>query len=214
MQTLKEDRIASLLMPYVEGLTLPPTLYASVSTYLDLLLRWNTRTNLTAVRDPEQIVQRQVGESLLAARFVQPGATVLDFGTGAGFPGIPLQLAQPTAALTLAESQGKKASFLREAVRTLELKCTVWADRVENIPADRRFDVVIMRAVDDSERMTVLAAQRVVAGGSLLRYSGQEGATVLPGWQTADEVVIPLSPGRLVRQTRDCMFHVEHKILR
>ena len=202
MPSLTGERIASLLQPYGDDLALPPDFYGSIATYLALLLRWNARTNLTAIRDPDQIIQRQVGESLLAARFVQPGTSLLDFGSGAGFPGIPLQLVQPKAAMTLAESQGKKASFLREAVRTLGLRSTVWAGRVEDLPAGERFGVVTMRAVDDTERMIVPAAERVAEGGSLLRYTGQEGIQPLLGWRTTERIAVPLSSGWLIRQVR------------
>jgi len=162
-----------LVSPYVEGATLLPALYAQLSTYLDLLVKWNARTNLTSIREPEEMVRRHFGESLFAgaqlADRVTDGTTLLDFGSGAGFPGLPIQLSRPELAVTLAESQGKKASFLREAVRTLGLKTEVWAGRVETMPpvagVKREFDVVTMRAVDDMGRAVVEARGRVKAGG-------------------------------------------------
>src|SRR5580692_1016443 len=139
MPTLSESRIAELLVPYLGDAAVPPNLYSQLSAYLDLLLRWNARTNLTAIRDPEGIVCRHFGEGLfcglrLAERLPAAGSTLLDFGSGAGFPGLPIQLLLPDLRVTLAESQGKKASFLREVVRTLELPTEVWADRVEAMP--------------------------------------------------------------------------------
>ncbi|MGB9145730.1 MAG: 16S rRNA (guanine(527)-N(7))-methyltransferase RsmG, partial [Acidobacteriaceae bacterium] len=84
-----------------------------LDAYLALLLRWNARMNLTAVRDPESILRRHFAESLFAAEHIPPGvATLLDFGSGAGFPGIPIAIARPEIAVTLAESQNKKAAFL------------------------------------------------------------------------------------------------------
>src|SRR5580658_4282339 len=124
MPSLSESRIAELLAPYLGDAPVPPALYAQLGSYLELLLRWNARTNLTAIREPEGIVCRHFGEGLfcglrLAERLPATGATLLDFGSGAGFPGLPIQLLLPELRVTLAESQGKKAAFLREAVRTL-----------------------------------------------------------------------------------------------
>jgi len=88
--------------------------------YCALLLRWNTRTNLTAVRDEEGILSRHFVESIACARALPPGiTTLLDYGSGAGFPGLPIALCRPEIAVTLAESQNKKAAFLLEAVRML-----------------------------------------------------------------------------------------------
>src|SRR6266436_3195406 len=130
MPTLSESAIADLLPPYLPDP--PATLVHQLSTYLDLLLKWNARTNLTAIRDPKEIVRRHFGESLFAARHIAPETrTLLDFGSGAGFPGLPIALLHPEIQVTLAESQNKKATFLREVVRTLALSTEVWSSRVE-----------------------------------------------------------------------------------
>lgn len=151
MATLPESTIASLLRPYLLPKTaLPDALLQKLSTYLDLLLKWNARTNLTAIRDPEEIVRRHFGESLFAAQHIDSGTdTLLDFGSGAGFPGLPIALLRPEIQVTLGESQNKKASFLREAVRSLNLATEVWAARVETMPEFRRFHTVTLRAVDN-----------------------------------------------------------------
>jgi 16S rRNA (guanine527-N7)-methyltransferase len=155
------DRIAELLHPYLSAkTTVPDNLYPQLARYLELLLKWNARTNLTAIRDPEEIVRRHFGESLFAAQHLRHCRTVLDFGSGAGFPGLPIQLFHPSLTVTLAESQNKKATFLREAIRTLGLQTEVWASRVEAMPAGRIFDVVTMRAVDDMDRAIQAASQR------------------------------------------------------
>jgi len=166
--TLTPTQIAALLTPYLPAAS--PDLCTQLSTYLDLLLRWNARTNLTAIRSPEEIVRRHFGESLFAAQSLftaQPlgpslgaSSTLLDFGSGAGFPGLPIQLLRPDLAVTLAESQNKKAAFLREAVRTLNLATEVWPSRVESMPAQRQFDVVTLRAVDRMEEALAAAAPR------------------------------------------------------
>jgi 16S rRNA (guanine527-N7)-methyltransferase len=166
MPTLPESAIADLLIPYLPEV--PATLLPKLSTYLDLLLKWNARTNLTAVRDPEEIVRRHFGESLFAARHLAPEtSTLLDFGSGAGFPGLPIALFCPEIAVTLAESQNKKATFLREVIRTLNLNTEVWFNRVETMPAHRQFQVVTLRAVDDMESALPAAIARIAPGGHL-----------------------------------------------
>jgi 16S rRNA (guanine527-N7)-methyltransferase len=132
------SRIAELLEPFLrpaDDERLTTNDLQSISTYIDLLLRWNARINLTAIRDPEQIVTRHFGESLFLARHLfprpssvpsvvkdsdfDPAPTLADIGSGAGFPGIPLKLWAPEISLTLIESNHKKATFLREVARAL-----------------------------------------------------------------------------------------------
>jgi 16S rRNA (guanine527-N7)-methyltransferase len=155
--------IAALLQPYVADA--PPSagwprIHAQLAAYLELILKWNARTNLTAIRTPEEIVRRHFGESLFVGAHLGDCATLLDFGSGAGFPGIPIQLLRPEIAVTLAESQGKKAAFLREAVRTLDLPTEVWGSRVESMPPPRQFDSVVLRAVDNMDAAVAEAARR------------------------------------------------------
>lgn len=135
-------------------------------TYLSLILRWNSRTNLTSVRDADGILTRHFLESIACARALPSGiGTLLDFGSGAGFPGLPIALCRPEIAVTLAESQGKKAAFLQEAVRALGVHATVHADRAEVLHTV--FDCVTLRAVDKMADAVVAAAILVRPGGWL-----------------------------------------------
>ena len=166
MPTFTEPEIAALLAPYLDP---PPNILPQLSIYLDLLLKWNARTNLTAIRDPEEIVRRHFGESLFAARHLTSHTpTLLDFGSGAGFPGLPIALLRPDIHVTLAESQNKKATFLREAVRTLAIQTEVWPDRVEAMPTGRQFHTVTLRAVDKMETALPAAKARILPGGQLV----------------------------------------------
>ncbi len=147
-----------------------PPLAASVlerfDAYLALLLRWNGRTNLTAIRTPDEILRRHFLESILAARLLPaPITTLLDFGSGAGFPGLPIALCRPTLAVTLAESQHKKAAFLREAVRTLQLPVTVHSDRAQTLTTS--FDCITLRAVDSMAESIAAAIPLLAPGGWL-----------------------------------------------
>jgi 16S rRNA (guanine527-N7)-methyltransferase len=161
---------------------LPPTTEAQLDAFLALLVQWNARINLTAVCDPATIVRRHFAESLFAAQHVPAGAaTLLDFGSGAGFPGIPIAIARPEVSVTLAESQGKKAAFLREAVRTLALRAEVWSGRVEQMPTERMFDAVTLRAVDKMPQACRLAVERLSAGGWLGVFTTRAMESTLDG---------------------------------
>jgi 16S rRNA (guanine527-N7)-methyltransferase len=139
---------------------------AKFDSYLGLILRWNSRMNLTAIRDPEEILRRHFVESIACARHLPEGiGSLLDFGSGAGFPGIPIALCRPEIAITLAESQGKKAAFLQEAVRVLGLSVSVFARRAEQLT--QAFDCVTLRAVDRMEQAVATASRLVGAGGWL-----------------------------------------------
>jgi 16S rRNA (guanine527-N7)-methyltransferase len=134
---------------------------ARFAAYCALLLRWNARMNLTAIRDEEGILSRHFVESIICARALPVRiATLLDFGSGAGFPGIPIALCRPEIAVTLSESQGKKAAFLHEAVRALDISAKVYRGRAERISF--LFDCVALRAVDRMPR-AVEAATRLIA---------------------------------------------------
>jgi 16S rRNA (guanine527-N7)-methyltransferase len=191
MAALTHERLKTLLWPYNPGLS--DQVLEQLSVYLDLLRRWNAKTNLSAIREPEEIVTRHFGESLFAAQHLPKAATLLDLGSGAGFPGLPIALVHPEVAVTLAESQNKKAAFLREAVRVLGLKTEVWASRVEELPANRVFDVVTLRAVDNPGRALKLARERLAAGGTILHFCS--GSRVEPSADAEDRVVLAM-PGR------------------
>jgi len=136
------------------------------TAYLTLLQKWNARTNLTSIRDEEGILSRHFLESILGARALPPGlTTLLDFGSGAGFPGLPIAILRPEITVTLAESQNKKASFLREAVRTLDLSTKVHSGRAEELK--QKFDCITLRAVDKMESAIPAAIQLLTPTGWL-----------------------------------------------
>jgi 16S rRNA (guanine527-N7)-methyltransferase len=146
---------------------------ARFEAYFHLLVRWNSHMNLTALRDGEKIFSRHFVESIACARALPAEiGNLLDFGSGAGFPGLPIALCRPEVEVTLAESQGKKAAFLREAVRTLGIGVTVHGGRAEAL--HRQFDCVTLRAVDRMGQ-AVRAAARLVRPGGWLATLTTEG---------------------------------------
>ena len=176
LKALSAAEIGGILEPF--GVPLPALLLSQLETYLELLLRWNSRTNLTAIRDPREIVRRHFGESLFAAACLESSGanpqTLLDYGSGAGFPGLPIHLANPSLRVTLAESQHKKATFLREVIRALELSTEVWGGRVDAMPLTRTFDVVTLRAVDRMQVAVQQARSRCTTGGLLLTLESDQ----------------------------------------
>ncbi len=221
---MEPARIASLLAPFLAPDSLTEQQLAQVSIYLDLLLKWNARINLTSVRQPEEIVTRHFGESFFAARQLipsgivipsgaRPGAAgsaqsrdlgsadLIDLGSGAGFPGLPLKLYAPALAVTLIESNQKKATFLREVIRALTLtNIDVFAGRAEDFPG--RAGIVTLRAVEKPQRALAAAARLVSPGGRLALLIGASQAGdaqgLLPGFSWADPVTLPGSSGRVL----------------
>jgi 16S rRNA (guanine(527)-N(7))-methyltransferase RsmG len=264
------DRIAELLTPFfdtsaAESKKLSARQLDQISIYIDLLLRWNARINLTAVRDPEEIVTRHFGESLFAARHflpcgagtparvgpaiegpsktgitdvhplqgraegrrrpdlqsdsqnsipdanesgtppvpnpTQPGR-VVDLGSGAGFPGLPIKIWSPLTPVTLIESNQKKVAFLREVIRALTLTdINVFPRRAEDYPA-ASVSLLTLRAVERFEVILPAAARLLSPGASLALLIGQsqvaQAQTLLPTLQWRNPLPIPLSTSRVL----------------
>jgi 16S rRNA (guanine527-N7)-methyltransferase len=171
--------------------------------YLALLMKWNARVNLTAARQPEEIVRRHFAESIFAAQQIPKHVkTLLDFGSGAGFPGIPIAICRPKIGVTLAESKGKKAAFLREAVRTLGLRSEVWAGRVEEMASERVFDAVTLRAVDKMAAACEAAVNRLATGGWMAVFTTlklEASLEKLKGIRWEAAVVIPWSQQEILK---------------
>ncbi|HEV2619447.1 MAG TPA: 16S rRNA (guanine(527)-N(7))-methyltransferase RsmG [Acidobacteriaceae bacterium] len=190
--------IATLLQPYIAQAPAPPTgwphVCSQLATYLELLLKWNARTNLTSIREPEAIIARHFGESLFTAHHIGPCPTLLDFGSGAGFPGIPIQLLSADIQVTLAESQARKAAFLREVLRTLHLPTEVWCGRVEAMPPSRQFHTVTLRAVDRMNEAIAESASRASHRIAILTtHRTRIDAAALPQFHLAEPIPLPQS---------------------
>ena len=193
--------IAHLLQPFI---ALDEKRLRAISTYIDILLKWNARINLTAIREPGEIVQRHFGESLFVAKYVlqqQAPQTAIDLGSGAGFPGVPFAMLAPEVQVTLIESQQKKATFLKELIYALGLRnVKVFGDRAENYRANA--DLVMLRAVEKFEQALPMAVRLTKPGGriALMIGSGQvESARKLGtdvSW--AEAVPVPCSSSREV----------------
>jgi 16S rRNA (guanine527-N7)-methyltransferase len=153
---------------------------ARFHAYLSLLVRWNAKINLTAIREEEGILSRHFVESVECAQSIPGKVTnLLDFGSGGGFPGIPIAICRPEIAVSLAESQGRKAAFLREALRVLDVRAKVHAARAETLVAP--FDCVTMRAVDKMDQAVRAACGLVSPGGWLVVMCTEDHASRFEG---------------------------------
>lgn len=167
MNTVDIDR---LLQPFAK---LDEQRLILTSTYIDLLLKWNARMNLTAVRDPEEMVTRHFGESFFAAGILRPysPASLIDLGSGAGFPGIPLAMLMPETKVTLIESNQKKSTFLKEVIFALKLaNVSVFTGRGED--HQQKAAMVTMRAVERFEQALPIALSLVDQEGQVALMIG------------------------------------------
>jgi 16S rRNA (guanine527-N7)-methyltransferase len=203
-------RIADLLAPFLGDNSLSAHQLDQVSDYLDRLMRWNQRMNLTSVRDPEQIITRHFGESFFAAaqllgREDVAGKSAIDIGSGAGFPGLPIKIFAPSLHVRLLEAQHRKATFLREVIRDLGLKgCEALAERAEVVAQAESgsADLVTLRAVEHFQDVLPVAAQLTSNKGRVGLLIGREQApmasTGLPTFEWQAEVEVPLSASRII----------------
>lgn len=162
------------------GIAVPAEAPARLAHYLQLLGKWNRIYNLTAIRDP----QKMVTHHLLDALWVLPACDrqlqalaaprILDVGSGAGLPGIPLAVARPGWRVTMLEPVGKKAAFIRQAIAELGLSnAEVFASRVEAFDPAQRFDLVTSRAFADLGAFVACARPHLVDGGTMLAMTGR-----------------------------------------
>lgn len=167
----------SLLDKLADGLAdLPLELNADVQSrlvdFLHLLVKWNRAYNLTAVRQPEQMVTRHLLDSLVVGPYLQ-GPRILDVGTGAGLPGIPLALAYPDHHFTLLDSNGKKIRFVTQAVAELGLaNVDVVQSRIEAFQPASRFDTITARAYASIEELVSQTTRILADGGQYLIMKG------------------------------------------
>lgn len=138
------------------SLALDPDQLAKLQAHFDLLQRWNRRISLTSIRNPGEIATRHFGESLFLATTLPEQGTLADVGSGAGFPGIPIAVMKPDLQVTLIESVGKKATFLKEVTRDYQ-NVRVLQARAESV--DSRFDWGTMRAVAPASLLAALSAR-------------------------------------------------------
>lgn len=191
------ERFGALLDPVLGtlGMKLEAGQVSLLARHYELLLQWNRKISLTSVRDPEQVVKRHFGESLFVASVLRAeSGTLVDVGSGAGFPGFPLAVARPGIQVTLVESIAKRAAFLKEVAR-LSANVRVLHGRFEDL--DERFDWATVRAVR-LERLLLPLSQR--AGRLALLMGAEDASRIFKSgllcWQ--DPVRLPWGQDRVL----------------
>jgi 16S rRNA (guanine527-N7)-methyltransferase len=171
------------------GLEISDADCARMMRLLDELDVWNERMNLTAIRERSQQITKHLLDSLSVQPFLR-GTRIIDIGTGAGFPGLPLAIVNPERSFTLLDSTAKKLKFIDHVTQLLEIpNVTTVHARAESYRPEKRFDTVISRAVGPVERFVKWAGHLCVGGGRLLamkgRYPAGELESLPSGWKIA-----------------------------
>lgn len=173
---------------HAAGIALPPDAAPRLLEFLRLLEKWNQAYNLTAVRDPEQMVTRHLLDSLAVMPYVR-GPQILDIGTGAGLPGLPLALALPATHFTLLDSNAKKTRFVTQTAHALGLaNVDVAQTRVEKFQPAEKFTTLLTRAFASIPDMLAATRHLCAPGGRWLAMKGvfpQEELAAIPAEFTA-----------------------------
>jgi 16S rRNA (guanine527-N7)-methyltransferase len=174
------------------GISLSDSQVQSFSSYLALLVLWNQTFNLTSLRDPAQIVRLHFLDTLAIAAFLEKSDSIMDIGSGAGFPGLPLAILYPRARVILIEPRRKKANFLRAAGRAIQAsQLVIIEDRVERLdPADiGLFSTIAFRAVGRPDFFLRAARPFLHVGGKCLVMHGPGGTKLLDEIQRAQRTL-------------------------
>ena len=163
------------------------------SVYCDMLIDWNSRMNLTAITEPEQVAQKHFMDSILPAALIPQGASVIDVGTGAGFPGVPLAIMRPDIKLTLLDSLNKRITFLTKLCAALKLPACCIHARAEDAgrkPELReKFDIATSRAVANVSALAEYTVPFLKVGGASLMYKGPQAPEELTAGKRALELL-------------------------
>ena len=175
-------------------------------TYYAMLADWNTRVNLTAITEPEDVAKKHFLDSLAAAPYLKANAAVADVGTGAGFPGLPLLILRPDLKLTLIDSLQKRLVFLEAVLKELKLSAELVHARAEDAGQNpkyrEKFDVALTRAVSGLPVLCELTLPLVKVGGVSIAYKGDSAEELSASKNalsvlhaTAERVTVPADYG-------------------
>jgi 16S rRNA (guanine527-N7)-methyltransferase len=201
---ISRKAVRELLAPF--DLSISDETIDKLIVYVDLLLRWNSKINLTSISTAEECITRHFGESFLLSRKVQLSGCLLDIGSGAGFPGLALKLIAPQLEVVLLEPVGKKRAFLKEVTRVCGMgSVQVVGSRLDAFSRSeqgRIFDIITARAVGGLELLVSAAKGLLRPGGHLCLWVGMQQVQGIreanSGLQWLEPEAIPLSHDRLI----------------
>ena len=180
------------------GLNVSPAHLQRLLDYLALLQKWNKVYNLTALREPEKMVSQHLLDSLAVVPHIE-ARQILDVGSGAGLPGIPMAIARSDWRLTLLDSSHKKAAFLKQAAIELKLSnVTVCCERVESWVPERKFELIISRAFSDLADFVTMSKHLLGEGGTFAAMKGiypHEEIAQLPSGYRLERIISLKIPG-------------------
>jgi len=202
VKKLAKDTIEAALKPY--GILASASLCEQITTYIELLLRWNKKTSLTTVTDPDEILRFHFGESLIAAATVPiRNGRLADVGSGAGFPAVPIRMVSEHLSIILIESNQKKATFLAEVARELCLKdVEVRRCRMTDVRLnDENVNLVTARALGVDEAFLSWSRNALDPHGSVVLWLGDADArriSLNADWKWSDPIRIPQTDRRVI----------------
>ncbi len=176
-----------------EFLPLTDEMKQKLGIYADMLCEWNEKINLTAITDPEGIAVKHFLDSMMIFKYAEipQGASVIDVGTGAGFPGVVMKIVRPDIKLTLLDSLAKRINFLNELCAALEIEVTTVHSRAEDVPKGLResFDIATARAVANMRVLSEYCMPYVKVGGSFVALKGAAAEQELAETKNAIKVL-------------------------
>ncbi len=199
---ISNESIQSWIAPFYSELS--AIQIGQIQKYISLLLLWNQKVSLTSIENPQELVSRHFGESFFGAKFIENvGCRLADVGSGAGFPGLALKIALPELQVFLIEQDTRKATFLNEVIRALNLEgAKVLRSQYEALaPEIREFDTIVSRAVGDHKSLLKWAAPRLSESGQAVLWIGAEDAvqlSTLASWKWHLPHAIPDSKNRVL----------------
>ena len=186
-------------MQTYDEITDNPGRAAAFNRYAEMLRERNEKINLTAITEPEEVKVKHFLDSCSAAELLPGGASVLDIGSGAGFPGLPLKIVRPDLTVTLLDSVNKKVAFVSDVVAELKLSgVTAVHARIEDFPHKGEYDAVVSRAVAELSTLAEYALPFVKIGGAFIAYKSEKAESEAEAAASA----ITLLGGRL-REIRE-----------
>jgi 16S rRNA (guanine527-N7)-methyltransferase len=174
-----DDRFQRALRGGIDalGLSVPPAALPLLERYADRLLVWNRKVNLTAITDPGEVAEKHLVDSLALLPDLEGARTLLDIGSGAGLPGVPLACVNRELEVTCCDGVGKKVAFVKAVAAELDLRVRAVAVRADGNPEAERLplaDVVVSRALADPDRWLPLGRSYLAPGGRLLAMLGRD----------------------------------------
>jgi 16S rRNA (guanine527-N7)-methyltransferase len=198
---LTDSLILQTLKPYVPEVA--PQTCEKIRLYVDLLLRWNQRIALTTITDPLQVLALHFGESFFAASALElTQGLLVDVGSGGGFPGLALKILMNDLIVILVDSNSKKATFLAEVIRVLDLKyADVFRGRMEDFHPPTKPHFVTARALGNFDGLLQWSSQHLASDGRAILWLGGEdtqAVSSIANWKWAPRIQIPLSKNRFI----------------